>query len=357
MTVITILSIGLPIAIYWLFTIDLTLTRRQKLILVLVSCGGLLTLSVVFSPGVIIDALVGTRNIWLGVFTLGCTAYAVSFPFSLLFPDTRQQIVFVTLVMVVLTSVYAAFNGLAVPRVKEIRVSISKLPEGLEGFTIVQLSDLHLGGGILPNWWEGMVKKVNGLKPQIVVITGDLTRDIKIEEAERRVYAEMLKQIKSPNGVVAVSGNHDVRSGDENFVRITRAAGIEVLDNRVIRVAGGIQVAGIPDPTAPEAGGEKPDLYKALKSADPLLPLILLSHRPEYFRAARGYGIDMQLSGHTHAGQLPPNDLIVNILYDHPYGLYKEGNSYIYTSCGTGVFGLPMRLFSRNEIVKIVLIR
>ena len=104
--------------------------------------------------------------------------------------------------------------------------------------------------------------------------------------------------------------------------------------------------------------GEGPDLYKAMSNpaqADVAKPLILMYHRPERFDETVKYGIDLQLSGHTHAGQIPPMELIIRAVFKYPYGLYSKGQSFLYTTCGTGTWGPPMRLSSRSEIIKFVL--
>lgn len=117
----------------------------------------------------------------------------------------------------------------------------------MEGFTIVQLSDLHLGGVIKPKWLEQVVKKVNGLHPHLVVITGDLIEGYGWQ-GNGKPYAQTLKKIKSIHGVYAVSGNHDVYGGGKNFSSITKEAGITLLNNQTVTVAGCIQLAGVCDP-------------------------------------------------------------------------------------------------------------
>jgi len=356
MIIVTIISLGVLAALYKAFTIDLTFSRRQKINLLLLLMGGVLFLIVVRSPGSVVISIIGTGNIWFGVFALAFTLYIICSVVSFLFSKYRQQIVFGTFVVLILTSFYSIFNGLRLPVVKEIHLAMVKLPGKLNGFTIVQLSDLHLGGVAKPKWLEQVVKKINGLHPHLVVITGDLLEGYGWQ-GNGKHYAQALKKLKSIHGVYAVSGNHDVYEGGKNFTSITKEAGIKLLNNRTVTVAGGIQLAGVCDPYGKSHHRPGPDIDKALKNIDPSLPVIFLSHRPEYFRVASQYGIDLQLSGHTHAGQITPIDLLVSLLYQHPYGLYQEGDSYIYTSCGTSVMGVPMRLFSRNEIVKIVLTR
>ncbi|UCH98330.1 MAG: metallophosphoesterase [Candidatus Aminicenantes bacterium] len=355
MIVVTIISLVILAVLYKAFTIDLTFSRRQKIILLLLLLGGVLFL-IVSSPGSVFSSLVGTGKIWEGVFGLAFTHYIICSVVSLLFSKYRQQIVFGTFVVLILTSFYSIFNGLRLPMVKEIHLAMAKLPEELNGFTIVQLSDLHLGGVAKPEWLEQVVKKINALHPHLVVITGDLIEENGWNE-NGKPYAEALKKLKSIHGVYAVSGNHDVYEGGKNFSGITKEAGITLLNNQTVTVAGGIQLAGICDPHGKAYNRPGADIDKALKNIDPSLPVIFLSHRPEYFKVAMEYGIDLQLSGHTHAGQIPPMDLLVMLGYHYPYGLYQEGDSYIYTSCGTSVLKVPMRLFSRNEIVKIVLTR
>jgi uncharacterized protein len=338
------------------FTIDLELSGRRKRILLLLFLGGILFLIII--GGIANEPVIFLRFplTWVGVLGITFTYYLISTGISLIFPNRRPGIVFGSLVILILVTVYSIFNGIALPRVKELTIPNSKLPGKLSGFTIVQLSDLHLGGVLSPSSMKKIVEQVNGLHPDIVVITGDMVEGlIPIESWEP--FTGILQRLKSKNGVIAVTGNHDLVRGWRNFSRFANECHITVLSNESVTIEGAIQIVGITDPRGINYKIGGPDLSKAFKNIDRSKPVILLSHRPDYFDAARGYGVDLQLSGHTHAGQIPPMDLIVHWLYSYPCGLYHRENSYIYTSSGVSVMEVPMRLFSYNEIVKIRLVK
>jgi predicted MPP superfamily phosphohydrolase len=354
--VAAVVALGLLYLLYRGFTLDLTFHKYQKFTLILLLCSGISVIIIIGVTAVEPLTLFGYTGTWLGMVGMTLVFYVVSSGISALFPRHRQTIVFAALVILILVTAYSIFNGTRLPSVKEITIPNTKLPETLSGFTIVQLSDLHLGAIATPKWLRHTVEKVNHLKPDLIVITGDLMEGYKTIKSWKP-YIEELKYLKSRYGVMAVTGNHDVVHGGAEFFKLARESGITVLNNQTVTVAGCIQVAGINDRLGRNYELEGPDLAKALEHIDPSLPVVLLSHRPEYFEAAKIYGIDLQLSGHTHAGQIPPGDLFVRLFYQHPYGLYFEEGSYIYTSSGTCVMEVPMRLFSRNEIVRIRLVR
>jgi len=228
------------------------------------------------------------------------------------------------------------------------------MPAESSGLTLVQLSDLHLGNLTPLSRLRWIVTQINGMSPDLVVITGDLIdRDI-YEDTE---FCRLLREIKARYGVVAVPGNHDYYAGYDKFLQVASRSNIAVLRNQRLLIAGAIQVAGLDEPAGRSFREGGPDLEKALSGYDPGLPTILLSHRPSGFDRAEQKKVDLQLSGHSHAGQIPPIDLLIWSTYAYPFGYYENSHSRIYTSCGTGTWGPPMRLFSRNEIVKFTLVR
>jgi predicted MPP superfamily phosphohydrolase len=300
------------------------------------------------------------------------------------YPSHSRVRVIIVLTILALAYGYAVYNGSRVPVVKELTIPIKTLPKNMSGFTIVQLTDLHLGDIVSPGWLRKTVEKTNGLKPDLIVITGDLCDTANFEK-----YIDSLGKLKAKYGIIAVTGNHDEYSID-TFLEIAARTGMRVLRNQWVTVAGGIQVVGIDDPTF-HGGDSMPDLKAAMKTPwhggpiccansfvsvfirflvrarhykeaatkkiDTEKPVILLSHQPDVFDEARQLGVDLQLSGHTHAGQIPPWNIVISLTYRYPYGLYRKGDSYIYTSSGTGLYEVPMRLMSNNEIVRITLVR
>jgi len=223
----------------------------------------------------------------------------------------------------------------------------------MSGFAIIQLSDLHLQKWRSEKWLRHVVEETNRQDPDLVLITGDL-----IEEHMDRCqkFIPILRRVESKQGVFAITGNHEFYSGIQNFLAFSQKAGIRVLRNEKVTMGDNLIIIGMDDITGRMFSSPRPDLETLLEDCNPNQPIILLTHRPEGFKEAADMGVDLHLSGHTHAGQIPPMDLIVLLTYRYPFGLYRYGSAFIYTTCGTGIWGPPMRFLSRSEIVKIVLV-
>jgi len=287
--------------------------------------------------------------IWLGVISIAFTVFILKDIIVLILPHQKRVVTIISIILILIISAYSLYNNSGSPKIKEINIPIEKLPAGLSGFTIVHLSDLHLGRLTPDGWLNSVVDKSNTLDPNLILITGDLI-DGNMDITNIDKYCEVLNRLESKYGIFAVTGNHEFYSGVNRFMEFAEKAKITVLRNENISVANNmIEIIGIDDK---DIG---PDLEKAVKGCDFGKPVILLSHRPEKFEKAVNLGVDLQLSGHTHAGQIPPLDLIVKLVFRYPYGLHKNKSSYIYTTSGTGVWGPPMRLFSKSEIVKFTL--
>jgi uncharacterized protein len=214
------------------------------------------------------------------------------------------------------------------------------------------LSDLHLDFLKSDKWLKDIINKTNNINPDLIVITGDL---IDNDLSKIQQFCESLKKLKSKYGVYAVTGNHEFYVGINEFIKVAQHSNIKVLRNEKETISDSIELIGIDDNTGKRFSEIGSDLKTALKNCDLKKPIILLSHQPDIFSEAVKNGVDLQLSGHTHAGQIPPMDLIVKFYFKYPYGLYHRNLSYLYTTSGTGIWGPPMRLFSRSEIVKIIL--
>ncbi len=290
-----------------------------------------------------------------GIFYIAEILFFLEIVFSLIFPSLSRRRVIIVLIILAIVSGYSAYNGSTVLVIKELTVPVKKLPKNMSGFTIVHLSDLHIGNRFTEKWLMRIVKETNRLKSDLIVITGDLCDITKLDRKTLYII-DHLGKLKAKYGILAVTGNHEYDEGLHTFPKIARESGIRVLRNESITVAGVIQIAGINDPLFRESGDRKPDLEAALKHINPQKPVILLSHRPKYFDEAIRYGVDLQLSGHTHGGQPPPYELMVGLAFKYSSGLYNVGDNYIHTSPGTGVYGVPMRLFTHNEITRITLI-
>src|SRR6266545_6456546 len=232
--------------------------------------------------------------------------------------------------------------------VKRVRVALRKLPAGASGYTIVQLSDVHVGPTIGRGFIEQAVKQTNALAPDLIVITGDLV-DGTVEQL--REHVAPLADLRAKDGVYFVTGNHEYYSGADDWLAHLTTLGIRVLRNERVDVRGLFDLAGVDDASArrilPHHGQ---DVAKAVAGRDPSRMLVLLAHQPKAFKHAVAAGVDLQLSGHVHGGQLVPFNWLVKL--DQPYvsGLHQVNDSWIYVSPGTGYWGPPMRVGTVSEL-------
>lgn len=348
------LIFGFYAVIFARLSAGLKLSKKMKTTILALFCMGIIiSLPQMLWLGNILvnSALYYIGGCWYGVIILAFTLFLLESGVAFIFPSHSRQRVIIVLIFLALISGYGIINGFRVPRVKEVTIPIKKLPVNAQNFIIVLWSDTHLGDLVSPDWFRDTVVLTNNLKPDLVLITGDM-----IDSGFEKKYIESLKQIKTKFGIFAVTGNHEYYFNMLNtFLKIAKETGIRVLRNEFITLPNGIQIAGINDIIAPKFNDMKPSVSETVKNRDPQKPLILLSHRAKFFGEAVQNDIDLQLSGHYHIGQIPPLDLFIYLTLKYPYGLYREGNSYIYTTCGTGLWSIPMRILSRAEITKIIL--
>ena len=242
--------------------------------------------------------------------------------------------------------------------IKRVPVRLAKLPTQLSGYTIVQVSDIHVGPTIGRAFVESIVARVNALKPDLVAITGDLV-DGSVEELGH--LTEPLRDLQAKDGVFFVTGNHEYYSGADEWIRHLGTLGVRVLRNERVTICAGpggacFDIAGVDDWTAAKFGhGHGADLPRALAGRDTTLPLILLAHQPKAAPEAAELGVDLQLSGHTHGGQLWPFNWLVKLEQPFVSGLHALGGLQVYVSNGTGYWGPPMRLGAPAEITRLEL--
>lgn len=258
---------------------------------------------------------------------------------------------FLDITMLVLACSYMLkgfFNGFKPPVVNEIYIKIKGLKEDL---SIVQISDVHIGKSLGYEFMQDIVKQINELNPDLVVITGDLV-DLKVKDIGYKL--DSLKKIESRYGVYFVSGNHEYFHGIKEISEFLKTLGVNVLQNESVVIDGRINLAGINDLMGERMGILKPDIKKTLISVNQSLPTVLLSHQPKIVKKLKNEKIDLILSGHTHGGQIFPFGLLV--LLDQPYlkGLYQHSkDTQVFVSSGTGYWGPPIRILAQSEIVKV----
>jgi predicted MPP superfamily phosphohydrolase len=218
----------------------------------------------------------------------------------------------------------------------------------------VQITDIHVGPTIGGAFMEELVAKVNALRPDVVAITGDLVDGSVSQLGD---FVRPLGKLQAKDGVYFVTGNHEYYSGVDEWTAFVESLGIKVLANERVRVRGddaGFDLAGVHDWSAGQFGAG-PDLKRATTGRDETRALVLLAHQPRQVLEAAKLGVDLQISGHTHGGQLWPWTYAVKLQQPYVAGLHAHGSAQIYVSSGTGYWGPPMRLFVPAEITCIEL--
>ncbi|TWG82724.1 hypothetical protein L602_003400000080 [Cupriavidus gilardii J11] len=256
------------------------------------------------------------------------------------------------IVLALLVSLWGFFNARRLARVVSADVPIAGLPAALDGFTIAQISDIHVGPTIKRPYLERIVERVNGLRADVVAITGDLV-DGTVEELS--AHTAPLAQLRAKNGVYVVTGNHEYYSGAHAWVEELRRLGLRVLLNEHValeRNGARVVLAGVTDFSAGHfdpAHRSDPQAALAGAPADAAVR-ILLAHQPRTAPAAVAAGFDLQLSGHTHGGQFWPWNLFVPMQQPYVAGLHRLESLWIYVSRGTGYWGPPKRFGAPSEI-------
>jgi predicted MPP superfamily phosphohydrolase len=245
-------------------------------------------------------------------------------------------------------------------QITEVPVKLARLPPALSGLSIAQITDLHVGPTIREREVRRIVEQTNALRPDVVAVTGDLV-DGSVAELGPAVAS--LARLEARYGVFFVTGNHEYYSGVESWVAELRRLGLRVLRNERVRIGdagASLDLAGVDDWSAGRfGGGHGWRLEDALAGREPDRSLVLLAHQPRGVAEAVRSGVELQVSGHTHGGQIFPFSLIVGAVYPYLAGLYRhaEGaaSGQIFVSRGAGYWGPPLRLGSPPEIAKIVL--
>lgn len=250
------------------------------------------------------------------------------------------------------------FNARRRPSVRRVEVPVQGLPQALHGFSIVQISDLHVGPTIRKGFVEGVVNTANALQADVAVVTGDVV-DGKVHELSEHTVP--LGRLAARHGSYLVTGNHEYYSGAAAWIAEFRRLGFTVLLNEHVVLEHRDQrvvLAGVPDYTAHHFdASHQSDPARALHRApaDAALKL-LLAHQPRTAPAAAEAGFDLQLSGHTHGGQFFPWNFFVPLQQPYTAGLHRHGRMWIYTSRGTGYWGPPKRLGAPSEITLLTLV-
>lgn len=258
--------------------------------------------------------------------------------------------------LMVLLLVAGTRNGLS-PVVREYTLEIDK-PGGVQReWSLVVASDIHLGNVIGNRHLRKLIAKAEELKPDLVLLPGDVIDD-SIEPFLRNGMNKTISSLKAKRGVYAVLGNHEYYGGHiPEYAEKMKDAGIPVLQDETVLVADSLYIVGRKDKTAEAAGfgGGRKSVAELTEGLDHSKPIVLLDHQPTKFQQAADAGADLMLSGHTHRGQFAPNHWITKRLFELDWGYMRKDAMHVVVSSGFGLWGPPVRLASRSEILHIKL--
>ena len=367
--------IGFHILLYFSFVRFFSITSDLVKNILLIALGVLSVsfifsaLFVRFSNFILVRTFYFISAFWLGALFYVIMATVVIFILILVFKSFGINAKLGVSIMVYgITFVYLLFSvwNAMNPIVKDVEVKIKNLGEYWQGKTIVQLSDVHLGKINGPGFAKRMVRDVNNLNPDLILITGDLFDGMGVAPNS---FRDILNTLKATYGVYYVSGNHEYYLGKDQILDyLKEQSTINVIDNKIVEIKG-LQIVGIGYPGYGK-NGDRSDIINNIGNYDRELPSILLYHEPtsinqdaqdqsqSYLKPKTDFsyqkekGIDLQISGHTHAGQFFPFNIITKKLFNgYHYGKFSEGDFTLYVTSGTGTWGPPIRNVVKSEIV------
>ncbi|MEU1291655.1 metallophosphoesterase [Streptomyces sp. NPDC005840] len=272
--------------------------------------------------------------------------------------DRARVVTWAVLAVTAVLLVWGYAEARRVPRVRRLDVELPRLGAGLDGTRVALITDTHYGPLDRARWSEKVCATVNTLEADLVCHTGDIADGT---AERRRAQAAPLGTVRATRARVYVTGNHEYYSEAQGWVDLMDELGWEPLRNRHLLLERGgdtLVVAGVDDVTAEASGlaGHGAHLAGALRGADADLPVLLLAHQPAFVDRAAAHGVDLQLSGHTHGGQIWPFHHLVRLDQPALAGLSRHGaRTLLYTSRGTGFWGPPFRVFAPSEITLLVL--
>ncbi len=261
------------------------------------------------------------------------------------YPLVKQVYLGLTLGLVAMISLwgYVRFDS---PEVVKLALSLPDKGFPGEDLRIVAASDIHLGNTIRRSRLEKFVKKINAQKPDIILLAGDII-DRNIRPVEEQRMDEVLKQLKAKYGVYAVLGNHEYYGGADRAIAFLKRSGIHLLRDRSVTIDNRFVIVGRDDRTNPN----RQSIEQLMQGVNRQLPVILLDHQPYHLSESQQNKIDLQISGHTHRGQIFPFNLLVDRMFELAHGYRKIGHTHFYVSSGLGLWAAPLRIGTQSEIV------
>lgn len=253
---------------------------------------------------------------------------------------------------------YGLYEARRKPAVIEVSIPIMNLPPDLEGFRILQVTDIHAGLTVKRPFVEMVAEQMEGISADLIAMTGDLVDGT---VPHLREHVEPLKHLSAPSGQFFVTGNHEYYSGVDPWIEEVDRLGYTVLlnEHRIIRRGNAsILLSGVTDYGAGDFDKQRPsDPAASVAGAPDADVRILLAHQPRSIFAAQPLGFDLQISGHTHGGQFFPWNFLAAVGQPYISGLHKHDNTWVYVSKGTGYWGPPVRLAARSELTILTLTR
>lgn len=297
-------------------------------------------------PEPVMKTMFTTGSVWM-VFLLYSVLLLALFDMIKLFVPVHGPSLFYAFPLTCCLLLYGYVN-FRNPKVEHITAELEKEFDGGE-FTAVAVSDVHLGYGTGPKALQRYVRLINAQKPDVIFISGDLI-DNSLRPLMDKPFAEVLNRLEAPMGIYMVPGNHEYISGVdacEEYIR--KNTGIHFLRDSLTSLPNGIQVIGRDD----RSNRRRLPLEKLMSKADTVKPVIVLDHQPYELAVTDSLGADIQLSGHTHNGQVWPLNILIDIIYEQGYGYRKWKNSHIYVSSGLSLWGPPFRIGTNSDLAVI----
>lgn len=265
------------------------------------------------------------------------------------------QITISLLIMVSVSGIlgYGTWNAQN-PRIQHYNLQINKSTPNLATLHAVMVSDIHLGTINQNNRLNNLITLVNSLNPDIILFAGDIF-DENVEVFVEQKMAIPLQALHAPYGIYAVLGNHEyISNHPEDAIHYLEEAGIKVLRDETVEIAGSFNLIGRDDLSGSRFSGKKrADLVPLLQNVNRQIPIIALDHQPSHLEEPRQAGVDLQLSGHTHRGQLWPAQWVTRRIFEKDWGLLDEGSFHLIVSDGFGTWGPPIRVGNQPEIVDL----
>jgi len=286
----------------------------------------------------------------IDLFRLICHLFHISPSFLYKNYELTKQITLLAVIFIVSAIVFAGYLNAKSIRITTITTTLPRYEGKLRELNIVAASDIHISPVNDGTFLKKIVGKINSLNPDIVLLAGDIVDDKASILKDRNIGSEFTN-LKSKYGTYAITGNHEFINGADEAVEYMRELGMHVLRDSSVLIDSSFYIIGREDRTKMGHGIKRKDLSELVKDITKVYPVVLLDHTPFNLAEAEKNGIALQISGHTHHGQIFPGNLITKMVYELSWGYLKKGNTQYYVSCGVGTWGPPVKIGNISEIV------